>query len=124
VEILLRNLVDNALRYTPAGGQILIRLDRLEGGPQRDGGHALWVLDDGPGIAEEDMGRVLTRFARGGSVEEEGCGLGLSIVARIVTMMDGRLSLEPGLPHPQGGHGLGVRVVLGSGGGEVAADIA
>lgn len=121
VEILLRNLVDNALRYTPAGGQILIR---LEGGRPLEARYVLRVLDDGPGIAAEDMDRVLTRFARGSSVEEEGCGLGLSIVARIVTMMDGRLSLEPGLPRPQGGHGLGVRVVLGSGSGEIAADIA
>jgi two-component system OmpR family sensor kinase len=76
--ILLKNLVDNALRYTPAGGRVDIRVQA--GGNQ---GLCLAVADTGPGIAPEYRQQVLQPFYRLASQAESGSGLGLAIVAGI-----------------------------------------
>lgn len=84
----LRNLVDNAVRYTPKGGRVDVTL-------VSDGAWAELRVDDaGPGIPESQRGRVLERFARG-ETEEPGSGLGLSIVKRIAALHGGELVLEP-----------------------------
>ena len=78
LKTLLANLVDNAIRYTPAGGRVDVVVER-------DGTYALIaVRDDGPGIAIDERERVFERFARGASPEASGSGLGLAIVKRIV----------------------------------------
>ena len=68
----------------------------------------LQVADDGPGIPVAERGALLTRFARGADVEAEGCGLGLSIVARIAEIVGATLIFEDGLERPDGGAGLAV----------------
>jgi signal transduction histidine kinase len=74
---LLNNLIDNAIRYTPAGGDVEVRVAKAPSGA------ALEVADSGPGIAPAEQPRVFDRFYRVAGSEETGSGLGLSIVKRI-----------------------------------------
>lgn len=77
LRILLGNLIENALRYTPSGGRVdvAVRVD--------DGKALLQVSDNGPGIAPMDRERVFDRFYRGEGNDSWGSGLGLSIVRSI-----------------------------------------
>ena len=76
--VLVRNLVDNALRYTPAGGQVRLTLASNRTGP------LLAVDDNGPGIPEAERERVFERFVRGAAAADAaGSGLGLAIVRSI-----------------------------------------
>ncbi|WP_374260485.1 ATP-binding protein [Zoogloea sp.] len=100
LEVLLRNLVDNALRYAHEGGQVTIVLDA--------DARVLRVVDDGPGIAPAERAQMQTRFARGPDVDAEGCGLGLSIVGRIAEIIGARLTFADGLRRTDGGVGLAV----------------
>ena len=78
LQVLVRNLVDNALRYSPPGGQVEITLAASPAGPQ------LTVDDSGPGIPEAERERVFERFVRGAaSADTTGSGLGLAIVRSI-----------------------------------------
>ncbi len=70
VSILLGNLLDNAVKYTPAGGTVRVSLTR-------DG--VLEITDSGPGLSDEDKGRVFERFVRADKSGQTGSGLGLSI---------------------------------------------
>ncbi|MEV4258694.1 ATP-binding protein, partial [Spirillospora sp. NPDC049652] len=80
------NLLDNAVKFSPPGGHVRVRLD----------GGELTVRDEGPGIAPEDLPHVFERFWRSPSARSlPGSGLGLSIVARVVGEGGGRVSLEP-----------------------------
>ncbi len=94
-EVLLReafaNLFDNALLFTPAGGEILIGL-------RRTGAHALeWRLEDsGPGFAPDDEARVFDRFYRGRQATHRGSGLGLAIVREIVLLHEGTIRATRG----------------------------
>ncbi|MGB4335983.1 MAG: ATP-binding protein [Chromatiaceae bacterium] len=106
LRILLRNLVDNALRYVPAGGQVLINL-AADARKVR-----LSVSDDGPGIAPDQRNQVLERFHRLAGQDIEGSGLGLSIVARIAEQHGACLELGDGLENDTGGRGLRVGVVF------------
>ena len=102
VRILFDNLVDNAIKYGREGG-------RVEVAPWSDAGTVnLEVKDDGPGVAREDLARLNDRFFRGADHTEKGSGLGLSIVARIVAQLGGKLEYTVGLD----GRGLGVNVRL------------
>lgn len=102
LEILVRNLVDNAIRYTPPSGTVNIRL-------VRSGGHGeLVVEDDGPGLSEEQKKHVPGRFSRLSRPSGDGSGLGLSIVDRIASLHKAQLLLESGLQ----GRGLRVRVLF------------
>ena len=98
--ILLSNLLDNAIRYTPSGGRIDVAIDSDEAGA------TLSVTDTGPGIAPEDRERVFDRFHRGGATEESGSGLGLSIVKRIADAHRATITLAA----PAEGTGLVVKV--------------
>lgn len=91
------NLLDNAVKYTPAGGHIVVRA-RSEG---RE--HVRFeVADDGPGIEARHRERVFERFYRvdpGRSRDVGGTGLGLSIVKHLVEVMGGDVGLEQATPH-------------------------
>ncbi|HTN54023.1 MAG TPA: ATP-binding protein [Anaeromyxobacter sp.] len=95
---LLANLVDNAVRYTPAGGRVDVAAGVREGRP------FLLVSDDGPGIPGPERERVFDRFYRRGS-GEPGSGLGLAIVRAIARRHGAAVTLG----EPPGG-GLTVRV--------------
>lgn len=95
---LIANLVDNALRYTPTGGQVILRVI------ERDGdGVALEVQDSGAGIAEAERDKVLTPFYRCASaldINPGGAGLGLAIVRDIAALHGATISLSDAQPPP------------------------
>jgi signal transduction histidine kinase len=103
LRILLRNLVDNAIRYTPPGGRVGVA---VAGGAD---GVKLTVTDTGPGIPAAECERVFERFSRLAGQETEGSGLGLSIVRRIAELHGARVTLAPG----DAGRGLAVAVSFG-----------
>jgi two-component system sensor histidine kinase QseC len=76
LQLLLRNLLDNAVRYSPPGSQVTLQI-----GPQQ-----IQVLDNGPGIAAEHLARIGERFYRPAGQDASGSGLGLSIVGRIASL--------------------------------------
>ena len=98
------NLIDNAVKYTPAGGAISIRVTAL-----RPRGVLLTVADSGPGVPRADRENVFRRFFRLESSrgEHPGSGLGLSLVRAVVNMHHGRIELRDNSP------GLRVEVSLG-----------
>jgi two-component system OmpR family sensor kinase len=87
VGIVVRNLVSNAIRYTPDGGKVDMSVQIRD--------EMVWidVTDTGPGIAEELLPRVFDRFFRA-NTQIEGSGLGLSIVKAIATKYGGDASLR------------------------------
>ena len=98
--ILIRNLVDNAIRYTKDQGVVLVRV-------YKDNNHVvLEVSDNGPGIPKELHSRVFERFFRVLGNKSTGSGLGLAIVQQISTLHHGRVMLES----PIEGTGLIVKV--------------
>ncbi|MDE2417393.1 MAG: sensor histidine kinase N-terminal domain-containing protein [Burkholderiales bacterium] len=87
LQILIRNLVDNAIKYTPKGGVVNISLSRGEN-------HIfLKVEDSGPGIPEQDHKRIFDRFYRLADTRTSGSGLGLSIVKTIADMLVAHVSI-------------------------------
>lgn len=102
---LVANLADNAIRYTPAGGSVLLRVARVEAGV------LLEVTDSGPGIPAEERDKVFTPFYRAEAALEAnpgGTGLGLAIVRDIAGLHGAAVALGPG-PH---GRGLKVEVTF------------
>jgi signal transduction histidine kinase len=101
--VLLNNLVDNALRYTPRGGRIDVHVSLTS----ESGTDALLaVSDSGPGIPIEERERVFERFYRGVDVTTPGSGLGLAIVREIAARHGARVELAD----TAGAGGLTVRV--------------
>ena len=100
LRVALGNLVDNAIRYTPAGGKVDVRV-RTEG----DAAIAE-VLDTGPGIPPEERERVLDRFHRGPGATSSGSGLGLALAREIA----GRHGAAIELRGRDGGPGLCARI--------------
>ncbi|MDZ4200693.1 MAG: ATP-binding protein [Gallionella sp.] len=98
---MLNNLIDNAIRYTPAGGHITVGVNATEQGVE------LSVEDNGPGIAPQHRERVFERFYRILGSGESGSGLGLAIVAEVVKRHGAEIRLDEG----EGGIGtrIGVR---------------
>lgn len=95
---LTRNLVDNAIRYTPPDSPILVTVT-----PTTDGAWQLAISDDGPGIPAALRQQACQRFARLNRRSGDGCGLGLSIVARIAELHTAQLTLadhHPGATPP------------------------
>lgn len=93
VGILLRNLLDNALRYTPAGGYVEVELGFSGTSPQ------LIVRDTGPGLPEDLLDKVTERFRRAADQRTTGSGLGLSIVSELAQQQQARLVLANRRPH-------------------------
>ena len=96
------NLLDNALKYTPAGGEVSVMAET-----GKDGRATITIADSGPGIPEADRTRVLDRFVRlEGSRSSPGSGLGLSLVAAVAKLHGAELALEDNAP------GLRVRLTF------------
>ena len=87
---LVRNLVDNAVRYTPESGKVEVRVGSTPNGA------TLEVLDSGPGIPEADRARAFDRFYRRAAAPEGGSGLGFAIVKAIADRHGARVSLDKG----------------------------
>ncbi|HXG49887.1 MAG TPA: ATP-binding protein [candidate division Zixibacteria bacterium] len=93
LEQVLINLIDNAIKYTDAGGEIVVSAARARGEDRIE----IAVADTGCGIPEQDLPRITERFYRvdkARSRELGGTGLGLAIVKHIVQALDGRLRIE------------------------------
>jgi len=86
--VVLNNLIDNAIRYTPQGGKVDVVLTR------RGDLLGFEVVDNGAGIPEEELERVLDRFYRGEHTKGTGSGLGLAIASRIAQRQQLTLSLR------------------------------
>lgn len=92
LRLLMNNLCDNAMRYTPADGHIEIRTYI------RDSKAFIEVCDDGPGVPETERERIFERFYRAeGTKTIPGTGLGLAIVRRVAELHGGTPSLDDGL---------------------------
>jgi PAS domain S-box-containing protein len=92
----LANLVGNAIKFTPAGGRVLVT---LEAAP--DGGASIRVSDSGPGIPPEELPSIFERYRQGqASNHSGGVGLGLAIARGIVEAHGGRIAAEN---RPEGG---------------------
>lgn len=103
----LANILDNAIKYTPEGGAIMLRARRTSSGELE-----FSVTDTGPGVPEADRARVVQRFVRlENSRSEPGAGLGLSLVSAVAVSHGGRLELAEG-PGEYKGMGPGLRVAL------------
>lgn len=90
LEVLLRNLLDNAIRYTPPNSEVCLQMGEAH----------IAVIDQGAGIQEEQLLRVRDRFYRPAGQDESGSGLGLSIVEQIAQRYQLHFSLSN---QPQGG---------------------
>lgn len=88
MHILLRNLLDNAVKYSPEGGQVDLSLEA------NDAGTRLTVEDSGPGISEEESERVFDRFYRAAGSNATGSGLGLAIVKAIAARHGASVRLD------------------------------
>lgn len=102
LHVLLRNLIDNAVRYSPPGTMV-----RVTAGYEH-GRACLAVSDEGPGIADSERHLATKRFYRGLGTGKSGAGLGLSIVQRIAELHGAELRLERG----EGHRGLRASVVF------------
>jgi signal transduction histidine kinase len=87
----IRNLVENAVAYSPAGEEVIVSVD--------PGGHVR-VVDRGPGVPTENREHIFNRFWRGPGVRTSGAGLGLSIVKEIMKMHGGTVTVAD---YPGGG---------------------
>jgi two-component system OmpR family sensor kinase len=91
LRVLINNLIDNAIRYTPEGGHVSVRLS-CEAGET-----ILEVSDDGPGIPEHEHDRVFQRFYRIPGAASTGSGLGLSIVRSVAENHNDVATIATGL---------------------------
>ncbi|MDX6587468.1 MAG: hypothetical protein QOI31_1941 [Solirubrobacterales bacterium] len=90
--VILDNLIENALKYSPGGGEVTIEWN------QRDGHGVISVCDDGPGLAGGDERRMMERFVRGDGTSTAGTGLGLSIVDTLAARWSGTVELRNRTP--------------------------
>ena len=86
----LINVLDNAVKYSPEGGTIEVYAEQFEMY------QAVHVVDNGPGISEEDMAKIFGRFYRGSEVQQdEGVGIGLYLAREIISKEDGYIKVVP-----------------------------
>lgn len=104
--ILLRNLISNAINYTPEFGNISVVLSKVEEDSIRK--ICLQVIDNGPGVPEELQGRIFDRFFRQLGNKQPGSGLGLSIVMQVVHLHHGTIQAKT----PESGKGLEIKVLF------------
>ena len=114
IGILLRNLLDNALRYTPEGGRVKVSCGYGQGGGNRgeeekDPDHVfVEVADDGPGVPEAEREAIFRRFHRVAGNGGRGSGIGLSLVAGIAQLHEAAIQTGTGLDSK----GFSVRVLF------------
>ena len=87
----LRNLIGNAVKFTPEGGQVRVSAKPLERGVE------VSVSDSGPGIPKENLTTIFEKFRQGtskGPAEMKGTGLGLALAKRIITSHGGKIWAE------------------------------
>ncbi len=96
----LRNLLQNAIKYTPGGGRVTVRVERHPAFAQ------LSVCDDGPGIPQDERALAGQRFFRASNASAPGSGLGLAIVRSVAARLGGNMLVEAGA------EGRGCRVAL------------
>ena len=117
------NLLSNALKYTPAGGRVEVRLGSPSGPPGSKAACEIRVTDTGIGISPEDLPRVFDRLYRADSSRSRasgGAGIGLAIAKAIVEAHEGSITVEKrarqrfGVPHPPAGltHRVGTTKVV------------
>lgn len=109
IQQVLVNLLDNALRYTPAGGRI--RIEVVPGADERT--VSISIADSGPGIPREDLPHVFERFYRADKSRARasgGSGLGLAIVKQLVHLHGGEVSAESPIYTDAQGRGYGTRL--------------
>ena len=98
---LIRNILDNAMRYTPAGGVVTLQISNQHSTPQ------IRITDSGPGIPADIREKVFSRFFRADHAPDDtGTGLGLAIAKRAAERLGASLQLEDG----PGGAGLTVLI--------------
>lgn len=102
---LIDNLVENAIKYSPAQGSVTVQLRRQQ---TKAGIAELRIIDQGPGIPLALRERVFDRFFRITDQTQNGSGLGLAIARSVVLQHGGQITLEDGID----GHGLQVVVTL------------
>jgi signal transduction histidine kinase len=103
--ILVRNLLDNAVRYTPSEGRVVLSTASNE----KEGRVVLSILDDGPGVPLDEQGHLFERFYRGSTGNgERGSGIGLALIAHIARSHGASVHLVPGIEQ----RGFGVEVVF------------
>lgn len=102
LSLLARNLIDNAIRYTPEGGTVIVNIY------ETNSEIYFSVIDDGPGIPEKLRERVFERFFRVLGNKSPGSGLGLPIVAQIASLHQAQIKLNT----PQNGKGLQIDVIF------------
>jgi signal transduction histidine kinase len=89
MQIVLSNLLDNAIKFTPPGGEVEIGVEQDSSGRYL----RLWVQDTGPGIHEEDLPHIFERFFRDRRNRKPGSGLGLSIAKSIIQAHGGEIQV-------------------------------
>ncbi|MBU0655654.1 MAG: sensor histidine kinase N-terminal domain-containing protein [Gammaproteobacteria bacterium] len=104
LQVMLRNLLDNAARYTPSGTLVQVAVFRARGRA------CLRITDNGPGLPADELEKITRRFYRPAGTAAEGSGLGLSIVQRIAEIHQAELQFEQNQ-----GQGLSVLVVFPAG---------
>ncbi len=102
LRVMLGNLIDNAIRYTPAGGRVEVAVRVQERNARIE------VCDSGPGIPQADRARVFDRFYRREATHVAGSGLGLAIVKNVADRHHASILLEDRVPGP----GLHVSVIF------------
>jgi two-component system OmpR family sensor kinase len=103
LRVLVRNLLDNAIRYSPEGGRVDVSVERQGPTPPRA---VLVVSDCGPGIPIPERERVFDRFHRVPGTASPGSGIGLALVRSIAAHHHAHIRLDEG----HGGRGLRVSV--------------
>ncbi len=96
----LLNLISNAYKFTPEGGQVSVTLAQLDGAPEGYGSYELRVKDSGIGMSEEFAARVFDAFERERNTTTsgiQGTGLGMAIAKRIVDAMGGTIEMHTAL---------------------------
>jgi len=109
IGILLRNLMDNALRHAPKGGRVRVSCGQEAGtAPPQERRAYLEVADDGPGVPASERTAIFKRFHRVAGAPSRGSGIGLSLVAGIAQVHRATIETGAGLD----GRGLGIRVMF------------